>query len=64
MLKTRTVKLTNINCEMESMAVYSALFAITNQFTADPNESSFKTNIWEFENQLDDVILGAMTSEQ
>ena len=44
--------LTNINCEMKSMAVYSALFAMVIQSAADSNESSFSMDIWEFENQL------------
>ena len=45
--------LTNINCEMKSMAVYSASFATSSQFSADTNESSFSTAIcqWGFENQ-------------
>ena len=62
----RTLRLTNTNCEVKSMAVYSALFAMTNQFTRKFNgteSSSFSTAIWEFENQLDDAILGTMTYE-
>ena len=44
---------------MESMAVYSALFAMTNQFEAESNESSFRTAVCEFENQLDDYHIGS-----
>ena len=44
--------LTNINCEMRSMAVYSASLAMANQFKVDSNDSSFSTAIWESENQL------------
>jgi hypothetical protein len=53
--------LTSINCEMKSMAVYSALAAMVIQFKAESKEVSFSTASWEFENQL---ISGAMTSEQ
>ena len=44
------------------MAVYSKLFAMTIQSTRELNEleSSFSTAIWDFENQRDDAILGAM----
>ena len=42
---------TNINCEIKSMAVYSELFAMVIHSTADSNESSFSTDIWECENQ-------------
>ena len=41
--------LTNINCVIMSMAVYSELAAMVNQSVADSNESSFSTAIWEFE---------------
>ena len=44
----------------------SALFVvvIVHRTTADTNESSFNTDIWEFENQTNmSVILGAMISE-
>ena len=44
--------LTNINCEIKSMEVYSALFAISIQFSATIHEFSFSTRHWEFENQL------------
>ena len=44
--------LTNINCEMKSMTVYSRLFVMVNQFIAESHESSFSTELWEFENQL------------
>jgi hypothetical protein len=47
-----TLTLTNINCEMKSMQVYSALFATLNHSSAISNESSFSADIWEFENQL------------
>jgi hypothetical protein len=53
--------LTSINCEIKSMAVYSALAAMVIQFKAESNEVSFSTASWEFENQL---ISGAMKSEQ
>ena len=56
--------LTNINCEMMSMAVYSALFAMIIQFTEDSNESSSNTDIWEFRKSAGRRPLGAMTSEQ
>ena len=52
-------KLTNINCEMKSMAVYSALFAMTIQSTADSSEVSFATSICEFENQLNGAHIGS-----
>ena len=48
--------LTNINCEMKSMAVYMASIAMVIPFTACFNEfSSSVTTVtapWEFENQL------------
>ena len=49
--------LTNINCEMKSMAIYSTSSATANQFSAESNESSFNTADceWEFENQLNDA---------
>jgi hypothetical protein len=53
--------LTNINCEMKSMAIYSALLVTVIQFKVEFNEVSFSTASWEFENQL---ISGAMSSEQ
>ena len=37
--------LTNINCEMKSMAVYSTLFAMVIQSTVDNNDCSFNTYI-------------------
>ena len=40
--------LTNTNCEIKSMEVYSALFAMVIQFTADTKESSSSTDIWKF----------------
>ena len=43
--------LTNINCEMKSMAVYITLIVMVNQLKAVSNESSFNTAIWAFENQ-------------
>ena len=52
---------------MKSMAVYSALFAMTIQLTADTNESSPSTDIcqWESKNQLNTaLILGVKTYEQ
>jgi hypothetical protein len=51
--------LTNINCEKKSMAVYSELFAMTIQSTADSNVSSSSTAIWEFENQLNTAYIGS-----
>jgi hypothetical protein len=54
----RTLRLTNTNCEMKSMAVYRALFAMTNQ-SAVRLSSSFSTAIWEVENQLDDDHIGS-----
>lgn len=53
--------LTNINCVMKSMAVYSELFAMTIQCAAGNKLSSFSTRIWEFENQLDDEHIRAIT---
>ena len=50
--------LTNINCEMKSMAVYSALVAMVNQLSADSNESSSSIAIWGFENQLNAAYIG------
>ena len=52
---------TNINCEMKSMAVYSALFAMTIHCTVDSNESSFSTYICksQFENQLNAAHIGS-----
>ena len=44
--------LTNINCEMKSMKIYSISAATDIQLKVDRNESSFSTNTWEFENQL------------
>ena len=46
------ITLTNINSEMKSMAVYSALFAMVIHWTAGINEFSFATAIYGFENQL------------
>ena len=46
------ITLTNINSEMKSMAVYSALFAMVIHWTAGINEFSFSTAIYGFENQL------------
>ena len=54
-----SILLTNINCEMKSMAVYSALFAMVIHSTAGTNESSFSTNIWEFEDQLNAANIGS-----
>jgi hypothetical protein len=51
--------LTNINCEMKSTAVYSALAAIVNQLKAGSNESMPSTVSWEFENQLNAAHIGS-----
>ena len=51
--------LTNIICEMRSMEVYSALFAMVIQSTADSNESSFSTAIWEIESQVNAAHIGS-----
>ena len=51
--------LTNTSCEMKSMAVYSALFAMVIHSSAGINESSFSTSIWEFENQLNAANIGS-----
>jgi hypothetical protein len=32
---------------------------MVSQFTADTNESSFSTDIWEFENQLNAAHIGS-----
>ena len=37
--------LTNTNCEIKSMQVYSELFAIAIQSSADSHELSFSTDI-------------------
>ena len=48
--------LTNINCEMKSMAVYSELIGMFIQFTTLSNESIsfFSTASWGFKNQSND----------
>ena len=50
--------LTNTNCEMKSMQVYSASFAMANHSSADLNECVFSTFLWEFENQLKVAHIG------
>ena len=46
---------------MKSMEVYSALFAMVIHSEADSNESSFSTDIWEFEKSAEcRSILGAI----
>ena len=37
--------LTNTNCEMKSMEVYSELFAMPSQLSADANDFMFSTDI-------------------
>ena len=50
--------LTNINCEMKSMAIYSKSIALSNHSTAS-DKSLFVTSIWEFENQLNAPHIGS-----
>ena len=51
--------LTKINCEMKSIAVYSALFPMVIHSAADNNVVSFRTSIWEIENQLNAAHIGS-----
>ena len=56
---------TNINCEMKSMAVYSASTTLAIQNTAGTNESSISTYSWEFrvKNQLNAVHIRSHDSD-
>ena len=62
--------LTNINCEIKSMAVYSTFIAMAIHTIEDTNGILFSAYIWEIENQLNAAMIqsipGAtgMTSEQ
>ena len=51
--------LTSINCEIKSMEVYSASFAISNQSAATVHEFSFITPHWKFKNQLNAAHMGS-----
>ena len=51
--------LTNINCEMKSMVIYSAIIAMVMLSNVDINEFSFSTENWEFENQLNAAHIGS-----